>query len=75
MDYQNFDPESRTLLKNYLSRMAQIVPTDLKKREQKVFWANLYNALTVDLVLSNPKKKTIKKMGKSYCLSDPGMMR
>jgi hypothetical protein len=71
MDYQNFDPESRTLLKNYLSRMAQIVPTDLKKREQKVFWANLYNALTVDLVLSNPKKKTIKKMGKKLLSFGP----
>ena len=71
VSYQNFDTGSKTLLKNYLSRMARVTPTSLRKREQIAYWANLYNALTIDLVLSHPKKKTIKKMGKKFLSFGP----
>ena len=56
--------EARAALQNYLQRLADIDPRRLTRNEQFAYWVNLYNALTVEVVLSNPDKKTIRGMGK-----------
>jgi len=51
-------------LKRYLENLSQVKPDMLTQPEQMAFWINLYNALTVDLVLQHPRKKSIKQMGR-----------
>lgn len=56
------DPD-RTALRDYLDSLAAIDPRSLGRDEQYAYWINLYNALTVEVVLRNPGKTTIKRMG------------
>ena len=58
-------------LKRYLGELAQIDPRTLSKDEQMAYWINLYNALTVDLVLRHPGKSSIKRMGKKLLSFGP----
>jgi hypothetical protein len=44
--------EDRVSLKNYLKKLQAVSISDYNRTEQKAFWINLYNALTVDLILS-----------------------
>ena len=56
--------KGRKRLQTYLQTLADIDPRDLNRDEQFAYWVNLYNALTVEVVLSNPDKKSIRRMGK-----------
>lgn len=56
--------DGRAALKTYLRTLADVDPRNLDRNEQFAYWVNLYNALTVDVVLSNPEKKSIRRMGK-----------
>ncbi len=56
--------DGRKGLKTYLQTLTAIDPRDLNRNEQFAYWVNLYNALTVEVVLSNPSKKSIRRMGK-----------
>jgi hypothetical protein len=61
--YSNFDESSKTLLNQYLTTLSNIRPTELNQTQQLVYWINLYNALTVQVVLDHPKKDSIRSMG------------
>ena len=50
-------------LSAYLTAMAAIDPRDYNGAEQQAYWINVYNALTVNLVLKYPNKKSILRMG------------
>lgn len=56
--------DGRERLKAYLQTLTDIDPRGLNSNEQFAYWVNLYNALTVEVVLSNPGKKSIRRMGK-----------
>ena len=56
----------RTLLTGYIDALTSMDPRQLTADEQYAYWVNLYNALTVDLVLNYPKKKSILRMGKGF---------
>ena len=43
----------RAALKDYLRRMQSVAVSDLNRNEQLAYWVNLYNALTVDVVLDH----------------------
>lgn len=58
--------KSAEQLKRYLAQMALIDPRAYNGSEQQAYWINLYNALTVDLVLKYPKKKSILRMGERF---------
>jgi len=53
-------------LKHYLTSLSELNPKTLSKAEQKAYWINLYNALTVDLILENYPVKSITKLGESF---------
>lgn len=57
---------SKQQLKRYIQQMASLDPRDYKKQEQFAYWVNLYNALTVQLVLDNYPTSSIKKLGKGF---------
>jgi len=63
--YGKVSKESKRQLQNYLEKMQAIDPIKFNKQEQKAYWINLYNALTVQLILDNYPVKSITKLGGS----------
>ena len=61
--YSDFDESSKTLLDQYLTTLSNLQPTQLNQTQQLAYWVNLYNALTVQVVLDHPKKDSIRSMG------------
>ena len=53
-------------LRDYLDAMQTIDPRDFPKEEQYAYWINLYNAATIDIVLRNPDKSSILRMGERF---------
>ena len=50
--YQAVTPEDFKNLRGYLKSMQGVAVFNYNRTEQKAYWINLYNALTVDLILS-----------------------
>jgi hypothetical protein len=50
--YQAVTPEDRKNLKAYLESMQSLPISTYNRAEQKAYWINLYNAVTVDVILS-----------------------
>lgn len=60
VDYGGVDAQGRQILSDYLSDLSVVVPAQLSRAEQFAYWVNLYNALTVDLVLDAWPVESIK---------------
>ncbi len=60
----------RKVLKRYIKTLEAIDPRQYNRNEQMAYWINLYNALTVDIVLDAYPVKSILKIGGS--LFSPG---
>ena len=50
--YQTVSTEDQKSLKNYLQALQALAISNYNRDEQKAFWINLYNAATVDLIIS-----------------------
>lgn len=61
--YSVVTDSDKKLLESYLKQAQNIDPRDYRRTEQMAYWINLYNALTIDLILDNYPVKTIKKLG------------
>ncbi|MFK0573611.1 DUF547 domain-containing protein [Endozoicomonas sp.] len=64
--YQEVGQEDRQKLESYLQSLSSLDPRDYTKAEQKAYWINFYNALTVNLVLENYPVKSITRIGPWY---------
>tara|TARA_B100000900_G_scaffold128608_1_gene108712 strand:- start:196 stop:1029 length:834 start_codon:yes stop_codon:yes gene_type:complete len=60
--YQNFTDRDKRHLDDYLDYLGALAPTQLSRGQQLPYWINLYNALTVRVVLQHPDKDSIKQM-------------
>ena len=60
VDYARFKAEGRPALNAYLLALQAIDPTKLDRPEQFAYWANLYNAKTIDIVLEAYPVASIK---------------
>jgi hypothetical protein len=71
--YGRVSAADKKALKDYLARLQQVKVTTLKADEQRAFWINLYNALTIDVVLDRYPVKSIKDiaLGGSFFGSGP----
>jgi hypothetical protein len=58
--YASVTPKDRKALDAYLERLQQVEVTRLPRDEQKSYWINLYNALTVSVVLTHYPVKSIR---------------
>ena len=58
--YKRVSPEDRRLLKDYLQDMQAVRVSSLNRPEQKAYWINLYNALTVEVILAHYPVKSIR---------------
>lgn len=60
VDYKRFKAEAANDLKAYVSSLEAVDVTRLNRNEQYAFWANLYNAKTIDIILDHYPVKSIK---------------
>ncbi|MEL7544181.1 MAG: DUF547 domain-containing protein [Pseudomonadota bacterium] len=60
VDYAAFKADGHTALKGYLAQITALDPTTLSKDAQFAYWANLYNAKTIDIVLEHYPVATIR---------------
>jgi len=58
--YGNAREQDKHALKNYLKEMEKIQVTSLNRAEQQAYWINLYNALTVHVILLHYQVKSIR---------------
>ncbi len=64
--YQQVKQKDQEALRQYLHALSSLNPRNFSKAEQKAYWLNFYNALTVDLVLQHYPVKSITKIGHFY---------
>lgn len=69
--YSAVSGEGREQLTGYLAAMAAIDPRNYNAVEQQAYWMNVYNALTVDVVLKYPSKNSILRMGERFFAVGP----
>jgi hypothetical protein len=71
--YGRVNAADKKALKAYLAALQNVKVTALKADEQRAFWINLYNALTIDVVLDRYPVKTIKdiSLGGGFFASGP----
>jgi Protein of unknown function, DUF547 len=58
--YRSVEPEDRRGLKDYLKSLQSLPVSTYNRGEQRAYWINLYNAFTVDLVLSRFPVESIR---------------
>jgi hypothetical protein len=58
--YDAVAPQDRNALANYIKRLEGIAISIFNRPEQKAYWINLYNAKTVDLILSRFPVQSIR---------------
>jgi len=51
--YARVEPEDRQALRDYIDRLAGVPISEHNRDQQLAYWINLYNALTVDLILEH----------------------
>ncbi len=73
--YNRVTPADRRALEDYLDRLSMVVPRKLSRDEQRAFWINLYNALTVKVILDHYPVDTIKQINISPGLFSVGPWR
>ncbi len=61
--YSKVTASDKAKLKQYIQRLAKLDPLQYNQAEQYAYWVNLYNAITVDLILDNYPVKSITKLG------------
>ena len=61
--YGRVSAADKKTLKAYLTALQAVKVTGLSADEQRAYWINFYNALTIDVVLDNYPVKSIRDIG------------
>ena len=71
--YGQVSAADKAALKTYLAALQRVKVTGLSANEQRAYWINLYNALTIEVVVGRYPVKTIKdiSLGGSFFASGP----
>lgn len=70
-DYGEFEEDDNSLLQSYIASTSAIDPRQYNGNEQQAYWINLYNALTVKLILDNYPVESITKLGNNLTSFGP----
>ncbi len=62
VNYGAFKADGHDALKRYVTNLQRIDPRTLSRNEQFAYWANLYNAKTIDVVLDHYPISSIRKI-------------
>lgn len=63
VNYEQWQTEAADELSTYLKAMQEITIEEYSRDEQFAFWVNLYNAVTVDVILKNLPLDSIRDIG------------
>jgi hypothetical protein len=61
--YGKVSDDDKAMLENYIDDLQEVSPATLNQDEQFAFWVNLYNAVTINLILDDYPVKSIKEIG------------
>jgi hypothetical protein len=70
--YGAVTPEDKQALKDYLQRLQALPISSYNREEQKAYWINLYNGLTVEVILSRYPVQSIRDINISPGLFSRG---
>lgn len=73
--YASVTPEDKESLSKYLAALGSITTAKLNRDEQKAFWINLYNVLTVHTILDHYPVSSIKDISSGWFSSGPWDMK
>ena len=59
-DYQHVSSADREALRGYIKGLGKVAVSKLNRSEQYAYWINLYNALTIDVVLTHMPVNSIR---------------
>ncbi|MDO8422382.1 MAG: DUF547 domain-containing protein [Parvibaculum sp.] len=65
-DYAHISDTDRERLVSYLDQMQKLDPSKMPDDEQRAYWINLYNALTVKVVLDHYPVKSIRDIRSGF---------
>lgn len=71
LDYRSVKSEDKLVLKQYIGELSNKLITKYHRDEQLPYWINLYNALTVDIVLDHYPVKSIRKIKNGFLSFGP----
>ncbi len=71
VDYANLLTEDKEQLVAYINSLAQLDPRLYSRAEQFAYWVNLYNALTVNLILNHYPIDSITNLGQNSLAFGP----
>ncbi|MEM7526976.1 MAG: DUF547 domain-containing protein [Pseudomonadota bacterium] len=71
LDYATVTTEDQETLKTYIAELGAVDVATLDRPEQLAFWINLYNAVTVDLVLDAFPVGSIRNVGAGLLPTGP----
>ncbi|CAM4422875.1 DUF547 domain-containing protein [Vibrio agarivorans] len=63
VNYKAVSHADKRALEQYIRTLSSIDPRNYSRAEQYAYWVNLYNAITVDLILDSYPVKSITKLG------------
>ena len=72
VNYATVAPEDRTALANYVKSLESVAVSGYSRGEQRAYWINLYNAKTVELILTRFPVKSIRDINISPGLFSSG---
>ena len=72
VNYATVAPEDRTALANYVKSLESVAVSGYSRAEQRAYWINLYNAKTVELILTRFPVKSIRDINISPGLFSSG---
>ena len=61
--YDRVTNKDRLVLNQYIDRLVSIDPRQYSEQEQLAYWINLYNVLTIKLVIEHRPDKSIREVG------------
>ncbi|MFC3149413.1 DUF547 domain-containing protein [Litoribrevibacter euphylliae] len=65
-DYKRVTATDHQQLKTYLAQLSHLDPRLYSKDEQMAYWINLYNALTIDVILDHYPVTSIRDLGEGF---------
>ena len=69
--YELISQPDKKNLNDYLVYLTKIKISQYNRREQRAYWINLYNALTVNVVIRNLPVRTIKEISSGFFSGGP----
>ena len=69
--YGSVTQPDRELLKTYIDELTSLQISDYNRDQQRAYWINLYNALTVDIVLEHYPLESIRDISSGFFSAGP----